>query len=147
MTACEVFTSEWARVWGEQIRANTGYQAAGRSWRWPLVVTMRADPELGFPTDRSVYLDLYEGDCRQARLATGEDLAQTPYLMSADPRSWRQVIEGRIDLVPSLMRGKVKLVKGSLAALLPHLAAARELVKSAARIESSYPAATASWIL
>jgi putative sterol carrier protein len=145
MSPNEIFTLEWARAWSHEICASAVYQAAGRGWRWPLVVTMRADPELGLPEDRSIYLDLYQGSCREGRLATAEELAASPYVMTADPRSWRQVLEGRLDLIPALMRGKVKLVRGSLAALLPHVAGARELVRSAARIESSYPPAAGSW--
>ena len=69
MSPAEIFSLEWAQAWGDQIHASAAYRAAGRAWRWPLVVTMRADPDLGLPHDRSVYLDLYEGDCRAARLA------------------------------------------------------------------------------
>jgi putative sterol carrier protein len=137
--ARELFTLEWAEAWRDQIHANGAYQAAARSWRWPLVLVMKADPGLGLPEERSIYLDLYQGECRDARIATAEDVESTPYLLSADPRTWRQVLERRLEPIPGLMRGKLKLVKGSLASLLPYVMAAKELVESAARIETSYP--------
>lgn len=137
--ARELFTLEWAEAWRDQIRANGAYQAAAGGWRWPLVLVMKADPGLGLPEERSIYLDLYQGECRDARIATAEDVESTPFLLSADPRTWRQVLERRLEPIPGLMRGKLKLVKGSLAALLPYVMAAKELVESAARIETSYP--------
>jgi putative sterol carrier protein len=137
--ARELFTLEWAEAWRDQIHANGAYQAAARSWRWPLVLVMKADPGLGLPEERSIYLDLYQGECRDARIATAEDVESTPFLLSADPRTWRQVLERRLEPIPGLMRGKLKLVKGSLASLLPYVMAAKELVESAARIETSYP--------
>jgi putative sterol carrier protein len=140
----ELFTLEWAEAWRDQIRANPAYQAAARSWRWPLVLVMKADPGLGLPEERSIYLDLYQGECRDARIATVEDVAQAPFLLSADPRTWRQVLEWRLEPIPGLMRGKLKLVKGSLASLLPYVMAAKELVESAARVETSYPGELAS---
>jgi putative sterol carrier protein len=137
--ARELFTLEWALEWRDQIRANGAYQAAARTWRWPLVLIMRADPELGLPEERSIFLDLYQGECRAARIATASDCAEAPYLLSADPRTWRQVLERRLEPIPGLVRGKLKLVKGSLASLLPYVLAAKELVESASRIETSYP--------
>jgi len=142
--ARELFTLEWAQAWQDQIRANDAYQAAARGWRWPLVLVMKADPDLGLPEERSIYLDLYQGECRDARLATAADCDETPFLLSADPRTWRQVLERRLEPIPGLMRGSLKLVKGSLVSLLPHVLAAKELVESAARVETSYPGALAA---
>jgi putative sterol carrier protein len=137
--ARELFTLEWALAWREQILANSAYQAAAHSWRWPLVLIMRADPELGLPTERSIYLDLYQGECREARMATADDIAQAPFMLSADPRTWKQVLERRLEPLAGVMRGRLQLVKGSFAALLPYVRAAMELVESATRIDTSYP--------
>ncbi|HVT61621.1 MAG TPA: SCP2 sterol-binding domain-containing protein [Thermoanaerobaculia bacterium] len=137
--ARELFTLEWALAWRDQIGANGAYQAAARTWKWPLVLVMKADPGLGLPDERSIYLDLFQGECREARVATAADLEQAPFLLSADPRTWKQVLERRLEPIPGLMRGKLKLVKGSLAVLLPYVLAAKELVESATRIDTSYP--------
>ncbi len=142
--ARELFTLEWAQAWREQIRANSAYQAAARTWKWPLVLIMRADPALGLPADRSIYLDLYQGECREARVATADDIEQAPFLLSADPHTWMQVLERRLEPLAGVMRGKLQLVKGSFASLLPHVIAAKELVESATRVDTSYPVAMGS---
>jgi putative sterol carrier protein len=134
----EMFTHEWAVACGEQINANEDYRLAARSWQWPLVLTMKAEPALGL-AERAVYLDLYEGDCREARAATAADLAGVPYVISADPRTWKRVLDRELEPLFGLMRGKLKLARGSLASLLPYVAAAKEMVLSAACVDTRFP--------
>lgn len=134
----EMFTHDWALAWGEELRANAEYRQAARNWKWPMVLTMQAAPDLGLP-ERSVFLDLLEGDCREARAATAEDLANASYVLSGDPRTWKRVLDGEIDPIGGVMRGKLKLAKGSLTSLLPYVNASRELVVSATRIGTLIP--------
>lgn len=139
----DMFTHGWAVAWGEEIRANPEYREAARSWKWPMVFIMWAAPELGVP-ERSVFLDLFEGDCREARAATAEDVESAPYVISADPATWKRVVDRELEPIPGLMRGTLKLEKGSLASLLPYLRASKELVLSAARVNTCFPEGLAS---
>ncbi len=134
----EIFTEGWAVACREQIRANEEYRQAARTWRWPMVLTMEADPSLGLP-ERSVYLDLFEGDCREAREARPEDLEDATYVISADPPTWKRVLDRDLEPISGLIRGKLKLVKGSLTSLLPYVIAAKEMVLSAACVDTFFP--------
>jgi putative sterol carrier protein len=134
----EMFTHDWAVACGEQINANEDYRKAARNWHWPLVLTMTEAPGLSL-SERSVYLDLFEGDCREARAARPGDAESVPYVIRADPKTWKQVLERDLEPILGLMRGKLKLAKGSLVSLLPYVAAAREMVLSAACVETRYP--------
>ena len=134
----EVFTHEWAVACGEQINANQDYRAAAKNWEWPLVLTMTPDPKLGL-SERSVYLDLYHGDCREARAATPADASSVPYVIAADPKTWKKVLDRDLEPIFGLMRGKLKLAKGGLVGLLPYVTAAKEMVLSAACVETRYP--------
>jgi len=135
----EVFTQDWAVAWGEAIRASDGYRTAARRWRWPMVIIMSFGPELDLP-ERSVFLDLFEGDCREARSATETDWAAVPYVLSGDFHAWKQVLERELDPILALMTGKLKLEKGSLASLIPYVTAAREMVAAAAQVPYRFPA-------
>ena len=134
----EMFTHDWAVACGEQINANEDYRKAALSWHWPLVLIMTAAPGLSL-SERSVYLDLFEGGCREARTATPADVENVPYVISADPKTWRRMLERDLEPIFALMRGKLKLVKGSLVSLLPYVAAAKEMVLSAACVETRFP--------
>lgn len=134
-----LFSAEWAGAWGEALRANEDYRRAASSWKWPLVLTMSAAPEAGLPEERAVYLDLFHGDCREARVDTAADVAAVPYIISADPATWKRVLEREIEPLSGLMRGKLKLAKGSLTALIPYVSAAKEMVLAATRIGTLFP--------
>ena len=100
---------------------------------------MTPDPDMGIPEERAVVADLWHGECRSAAGAGAEDIAQAPYLISATPAAWRSVLDGKTDPIVGLMGGKLKLSKGSLFALLPYAKAAKELVRSAIEVDTTYP--------
>ena len=135
----ELFSDEWAKAAADVIRASDGYRAAAKSWEGAMVFTLQADPSLGVPEPRSAYLDLWHGECREGRAATPDDVAKAPYVVSADAYTWRQVLEGRLEPIQGLLRGKLKLVKGNMAVLARYVAAAKELVACATRTETKYP--------
>jgi putative sterol carrier protein len=134
----EVFTQDWAVAWGEAIRASDAYRTAAQRWLWPMVITMSFGSELNL-AERSVFLDLFEGDCREARSATETDRAVVPFIISGDFDGWKQVLERDLDPILALMTGKLKLAKGSLASLIPYVTSARELVAAASRVPYRLP--------
>ena len=74
-----------------------------------------------------------------SKVASAEDLEETPYLIKAEPVAWKSVLAGKTDPIVGLMGGKLKLAKGSLFALLPYAKAAKELVRSAIDVETEFP--------
>jgi putative sterol carrier protein len=97
------------------------------------------DADMGIPEERIVIADLWHGDCRGARAASAHDLEDTPYLIKANPSTWKSVLAGKTDPIVGLMGGKLKLTKGSLFALLPYAKAAKELVQSAINVDTEFP--------
>ena len=95
-------------------------------------------PQAG-AAERSVYLDLYHGECREARAATPADAASVPYVIAADPKTWKKVLARDLEPIFGLMRGKLKLAKGGLVAMLPYVSAAKEMALSAACVDTRYP--------
>ena len=134
----EMFTPEWAVAWGREINASDAYRLAAQTWKWPVILTMKEDPAHGVP-ERSIYLDLLKGECREARSAAPEDFEATPFVLTADSKAWKQVLQGELEPIPAIMRGRVRLLKGSLATLLPYVLAAKELVSAAGRVETRFP--------
>lgn len=135
----EAFSHEWAKQWGEKINQNVQYRQAAQTWEWPLVLTLEQDPSAGVSEDRSVYLDLWHGECREARAATPEDLEAVPYVISADPYSWKQIFDGELEPLSAMMRGRLKLVKGNMAALSGYVLAAKYLVETALEVDTDFP--------
>jgi putative sterol carrier protein len=137
--AAEIFTHEWASLWADSINANQSYKKAAATWEGAIGMIMTPDPAMGIPAERIVIADLWHGDCRGARAATMAEFDETPYLISAEPAAWRSVLAGKTDPIVGLMGGKLKLAKGGLFALLPYAKAAKELVRSAIDVDTSFP--------
>jgi putative sterol carrier protein len=137
--AAEIFTSDWATLWGDAINANTDYKKAATRWEGAIGMIMTVDQEMGIPEERIVIADLWHGDCRGAVTGSTDDLEDVPYHIKANPATWKSVLAGKTDPIVGLMGGKLKLSKGSLFALLPYAKAAKELVNSAIAVDTSYP--------
>ena len=137
--AAEIFTNDWAQLWNDSINSNADYKRAAERWEGAIAMIMSADPAMGIPEDRIVVADLWHGDCRGARAAGSAEIEDTPYLITAEPKAWKSVLSGKTDPIVGLMGGKLKLTKGSLFALLPYAKAAKELVRSAISVETTFP--------
>ncbi|MGA7617656.1 MAG: Fis family transcriptional regulator [Thermoanaerobaculia bacterium] len=139
----ELFSEPWLADWVDKIRASEKYKVAARNWQWPMILIMERDPSLGFPQDRALYLDLFKGDCREGKLAGQTEMESTPFIISADAFTWKQVLERKLEPISGLIRGKLKLKKGNLATLIPYVLAAKELVNTATEVPTSFPEAMA----
>ena len=137
--AAEIFTSDWAELWNDSINENENYKKAATKWEGAIGMIMTEDAEMGIPEERIVIADLWHGDCRGARVASAEEIEETPYLIAAEPTAWKSVLGGKTDPIVGLMGGKLKLAKGSLFALLPYAKAAKELVQSAINVDTDFP--------
>lgn len=135
----EFLSEPWALAWGECIRQSPSYQSAARAWEWPLALAVQPGSASDSPERRAVFLELFQGDCREARVASSDDLAQAAFVLSADAGTWKRVIEGELEPIPAIMRGQVKLEKGSLVVLTRFLAASKELVAAARQVPTVFP--------
>jgi len=139
----EILTDAWAKAWGEALNGSASYRAVAASWEGAVLVTVRDDPTRGVQ-ERSVFLDLFHGTCREARAARQGDLETARYALTADAGTWGRLVAGTLDPMTAVMGGALDLTKGSVASLLPHLAAAKELVAVARGLKTSFPSGWAA---
>lgn len=137
--SAEIFTEEWAELWGEQINQNEAYRKAAAKWEGAIALIMGVDESMGIPAERFVVADLWHGDCRGATASDQQQFDDAPYAISATPALWKNVLAGKTDPIVGLTMGKLKLTRGGLFALLPYAKAAKELVVSAMQVDTSYP--------
>jgi len=135
----EIFTDEWARQWCRAIHDSDAYRAAAVGWDGAIVVVMSADPAMGVPQARSVFLDLADGDCRGGRRASDGDTQDAVFELRASPAVWKRVLAGEMEPIWGLMSGKIELARGSIAKLIPYARAAKEMVVAATRLPATFP--------
>jgi len=136
--ANEVLTEGWAAEWRDALNASDAYRQAAASWEGAVVAAMRAEPERGIAR-RAVFLDLWHGTCRAARLASDADVESARYVLTASASTWVELLGGALDPASAVMGGRLELTKGSVMALFPHIAAARELVAVAKALPTTLP--------
>lgn len=128
----EPFSAEWAAALERELAVDDEDARAAGRWRASLLFVQ--DAEGREATERSVFLDLAHGSRRAVRQALPDDHRRAHLAVAAPPRVWRRVISGDLDPASAFVGGELRLLRGSLFALLPHLGAARALLACARRI-------------
>jgi putative sterol carrier protein len=136
----EVFTNEWCVACCDRLNQRESYRLAAAGWEGAVVLLMAADPAQGIHEDRAVWLDIHDGRCRGARVATAQDLEMAPYVFRAGPADWKRLLAGEVDPISAAMTGKLKLSRGNLFTLAKYAPAAREMVLAAGEAGGTFPA-------
>lgn len=135
----EVFTAEWAEACRRSLQERGRFREVGAGWNRPVALLMRPDPSLGITATRAIQLQFSRGECVAAGVATPAQLESVDFLLAADAKQWKRMLDGDLDPITAVMLGKLKLERGSLAALLPHPAVARELIAAARAVDTVFP--------
>lgn len=134
----EGFTQAWVEAWGDELNASEEYRNAGTGWEWPVALIVEADPEIEFE-DKVIFLDLNNGECREARMGTGADLEKCGFILSATPQTWKQVVQGNRNITAALLGGDVQLLEGQLPVLMRYMRSATLMVDLAGELNTVYP--------
>jgi putative sterol carrier protein len=126
-----LFTDDWAAAWGDALNRSAAYQAAGKAWEGALVLEAQADPERGLAESAAVWLDLWRGTCRAARLATTDDLDRARFVITGPLAVWLAILAGELAPTMAILQGRLTLARGSMLGLMPHVQAATELLRVA----------------
>lgn len=131
----QVFSPEWAQAYQAAINANTAYQAASKKWEEGAIALILVEGERNI----GVLLELLHGTCLNATSLTGDAAkAGAAFAIEADQATWQEVLGGKLAPLMGIMRGRLKLSKGSIGKLLPYTQAATELVASAQTLPTEF---------
>jgi putative sterol carrier protein len=130
-------SEEWVKAYQAAIRSSD-YSETGKTWtRGVVALVCKAEPAVGLKDDVGIWLDLHEGQCRDARLVPAEEARQAPFVVTGEYARWKQVIQGKLDPIKGMMQGKLRL-KGDLPTIVRYVKASKTLVASAAKVETSF---------
>lgn len=133
-----IFSQTWADAWARELASSASYRQAAQTWEGSVLLET---PAVGDAPAQAVFLDLWHGECREARAADSADRDRADYVLSASLPTWQRVLEGDLEPILAIMTGKIKLARGSIAKLTPYMAASKELVAAASRLDSIFPEA------
>jgi putative sterol carrier protein len=132
-----VFSDAWAAACAEVLNRNPTYREVAATWEAAILLHMVAED--GGGGARRVFLDLWRGECRMARAATSEDEAAARYILAGSRTAWHELLSGRLPPLVAILTGRLKLAKGSLTELMPHVNAAKALVGAATAVPVTFP--------
>ncbi|MFN8450537.1 MAG: wax ester/triacylglycerol synthase family O-acyltransferase [Anaerolineae bacterium] len=132
----KLFSEEWAQAYQTAINASADYRKASLHWEaGQLAFVIHASPQHGALKPAAVLLDLHKGDCRAAHnLPVEVAMNRASFVIEGEYENWLKVLNGEADPLKMLMRGALKLRKGSMLRLMPFTQSAQELVRSARHI-------------
>jgi putative sterol carrier protein len=130
-------SDEWMAIYQELINASGEYREAAATWEAPIAFAFEAEPNRGVPQDLWALLDLWHGECRDARMLEEGEGERAPFVIRAPYSRWKEVLRGDLDPVKGMMQGKLRL-QGDLAAIVRYVRAANELVHLTTQVPTQF---------
>ena len=131
-------SEEWLQEYVQRINASASYRDAAETWEGDIAYVIEAEPDKGVPQDVFAWLDLWHGECREAKLIGPEEADRARFVIRAPYSRWKEVIRKELDPVKGMMQGKLKL-KGDLPTIVKYVKAANELVNLAQTVPTEFP--------
>ena len=126
------FSRQWAEEFCNKLNQNSEYKKLAHDWEYPLILTMKSE------VNKSIYLDLFQGNCKSASVASEADYDKAEFIISATKETWQKIFDSKLDPITAIMMKKLLLEKGSMGQLVKYVNAAKELVNSAKQIDTEF---------
>jgi putative sterol carrier protein len=132
-------SAEWCSACKEAINANAAYKVAAKDWTHGAVsMVVTAEPGIGIPEDLGMWLEVYQGDCRECRLVSREEAEKAAFVLVAPYSRWKEVIRKQLDPTKGMMQNKLKLTKGHMPTMVKFVTANKELVESTTHVPTQF---------
>lgn len=132
--AIPFMSEEWALALKDAINANQAYREAAATWEGDFYFIA----ELGDGSTKTIYLDLWHGECRDAFVVSDSSVKTPEFEVSGKIPAWKKVLAKQVDPIQALITRQLKL-KGNMAKVLRAVKAAQELVNSATHVPTEFP--------
>lgn len=129
-------SQEWIEQFKEKINQNAAYEDAAKTWEGDFIFLVEPDGALTTPV--ALYMDLFHGKCRDAKMLATPDEKPAAYTYQGPYTNWRKLINKEIDPIQGMMTGKFKL-KGNMMKIMRYTRAAKELINTASLIPTEFP--------
>jgi len=130
-------SKEWAEAFCQALNASPEYRTAASRWEGDIIfLAVNVPPEAGEGGTVAMKLLLKHGQCHSAEAYVGDAAARAdaPYILQADYRTWLDVIAGKVQPIPAMVLGKIKVKKGSFATLAQYAPAALAMIEAARKV-------------
>jgi len=120
-------TQEWADLLKAKLNKNPNYKDSAKMWEGAFILEFIAEGKK-LNQDAWIWLDLWHGECRDAKFLSKREELPAPFCLSAKESAWEGIIKGTINPQTALLGGKFKLY-GDMAKLMRFPKAAAYILK------------------
>ena len=100
-------------------------------------MVMLRDEAHGIPGDAALRLELTDGRCAAVQVFA-HGAVEAPFIFRAPYLTWKRVVRSELDPIAAVISGAISF-EGRLATLVAHHMVARELVKCAQQVPTTFP--------
>jgi len=129
-------SDDWIKKLMEDLNQNTSYLEAAKNWEGDFVFYIEPGGSLNQTV--GLYMDLFHGKCRNAFVLERLDQLVPAFKLSGQVVTWKKVVTKKLDPIQAMMTGQLKL-SGNMATIMKNVRAAKELVETCTRIETTFP--------
>ncbi len=130
-----IFSEEWLCSYKELLDVNERYKEVASDWEGDFIFEITPDYD-SIEEPIRLYIDLWHGRIRDIWVAKGDE--KPDFVYSGFLENWKKLIAKKIGPIRALMSRKFKL-QGSYSKVVRYIAAAQELVDTAARVPTRFP--------
>ncbi|MBN2283146.1 MAG: SCP2 sterol-binding domain-containing protein [Deltaproteobacteria bacterium] len=138
MERLKVFSDEWCNAWADKIRESKDFAVFNKGWEGDIGCVISADPKASVPEPQYMYVNFYDGQVLDVRMADKETAENCKFVISGEYIRWKQVAKGELDAVKAMMQGKLKL-KGNLPYVVKYVKGVQETIKCLIALDSQFP--------
>lgn len=129
-------TDEWLQALQDELNASEAYARAATNWEGDFYFIIEPDGSLEEPV--YLYMDLWHGKCRRARVVDDPAEEDPVFRMQATPQVWKKVVTKELDPIQGLMTRQLQL-QGDMMQIMRSVKAAQELVECVTRVPAEFP--------
>ena len=128
----------WIKALKDVLNADAEYAQIARNWEGDIVFLVEPD---GANTRAAVmYLDLWHGECREARELVDPAEKKAAFTLAAPLPVFMKIVQGKLDAMQAMMTRQLK-VSGSMVYMMKNVPTVLKFVKCTQKVETEFPAA------
>lgn len=129
----------WAKALMEVLNSDADYAQTARNWEGDL--TFFVEPEGLLAKPILLYLDLWHGQCREARELGEPNEKKAAFTLSAPLSVFVRILQGKLDPMQAMMTRQLK-VNGSMVYMMKNVPTVLKFVKTCAKVDTEFPVNT-----
>ncbi|GAB4529429.1 MAG: SCP2 sterol-binding domain-containing protein [Anaerolineales bacterium] len=128
-------SAEWLDSVVDKLNSDEKYARVAHNWEGDMNFVI--DPGGALTAGMQIYLDLWHGQCRSARVVTDGALPEAAFTLQATYDNYVRVLKGQLDPIQAMLMRKLA-VKGNMAYIMRNVPVVLDFVRCLREVTDTY---------